>query len=67
MMGNVMRKQMPQIGFGTWQATGRRGYEAIRYALEIGYRLIDTATMYGNEAEAGRALRIAAYPVKRCM
>jgi 2,5-diketo-D-gluconate reductase A len=56
-MGNVTSKQMPLIGFGTWQATGRRGYEAVRYALEVGYRHIDTATMYGNEAEVGRALR----------
>lgn len=57
MIGDVTSKQMPLIGFGTWQATGGRGYEAIRYALEIGYRHIDTATMYGNEAEVGRALR----------
>jgi diketogulonate reductase-like aldo/keto reductase len=42
--------------------TGRRGYEAIRYALEIGYRHIDTATMYGNEAEVGRALRDSGVP-----
>jgi diketogulonate reductase-like aldo/keto reductase len=57
MMDSVMSKQMPLLGFGTWDVTGRRGYEAIRYALEIGYRHIDTATMYGNEAEVGRALR----------
>jgi len=57
-----MSKQMPLIGFGTWQVTGRRGYEAIRYALEIGYRHIDTATMYGNEAEVGRALRDSGIP-----
>jgi 2,5-diketo-D-gluconate reductase A len=48
---------MPLIGFGTWQVRGRRGHEAIRYALEIGYRHVDTATMYGNEAEVGQALR----------
>lgn len=57
-----MSKQMPLIGFGTWQVTGRRGYEAVRYALEIGYRHIDTATMYGNEAEVGRALRDSGVP-----
>lgn len=49
--------EMPLVGFGTWQVTGRRGYEAIRKALEVGYRHIDTATMYGNEAEVGRAVR----------
>lgn len=48
---------MPLVGFGTWQLRGRSGYEAIRYALDVGYRHLDTATMYGNEAEVGRALR----------
>ena len=49
--------EMPLIGFGTWQLTGRRAYEAIRHALEVGYRHIDTATMYRNEDQVGRALR----------
>jgi 2,5-diketo-D-gluconate reductase A len=49
--------QMPLVGFGTWQLRGRAGYEAVRYALEVGYRHVDTATMYGNETEVGRALR----------
>jgi 2,5-diketo-D-gluconate reductase A len=48
---------MPLMGFGTWQVTGRRGYEAIRYALAVGYRHLDTATMYRNESEVGRAVR----------
>lgn len=48
---------MPLIGFGTWQLRGNRGYEALRRALAAGYRHIDTATMYGNEAEVGRAVR----------
>jgi diketogulonate reductase-like aldo/keto reductase len=61
-MNSVTSKQMPLIGFGTWQATGRRGYESVRYALEIGYRHIDTATTYGNEAEVGRALRDSGVP-----
>ena len=47
---------MPMVGFGTWQLRGRAGYEAVRYALEAGYRHVDTATMYGNEAEVGQAL-----------
>jgi 2,5-diketo-D-gluconate reductase A len=47
---------MPLVGFGTWQLRGRRCYEAVRLALETGYRHIDTATMYGNEGEVGRAL-----------
>jgi 2,5-diketo-D-gluconate reductase A len=48
---------MPMVGLGTWQLRGRRGYDAIRYALEIGYRHLDTATMYRNEDEVGRAVR----------
>jgi diketogulonate reductase-like aldo/keto reductase len=48
---------MPLTGFGSWQLRGRRAYDAVRFALEVGYRHIDTATMYGNEAEVGRALR----------
>ncbi|HEY2669664.1 MAG TPA: aldo/keto reductase [Rugosimonospora sp.] len=48
---------VPVIGFGTWQLQGKQGYQAVRLALEAGYRHIDTATMYGNEDEVGRALR----------
>ena len=47
---------MPLVGLGTWQLRGSRGYDAIRFALDAGYRHIDTATMYRNEAEVGRAL-----------
>jgi 2,5-diketo-D-gluconate reductase A len=47
---------MPMVGFGTWQLGGRRAYEAVRYALEVGYRHLDTATMYRNEHEVGQAL-----------
>jgi len=48
---------MPLLGFGTWQIRGREAYEAVRVALDVGYRHIDTATLYRNEAEIGRALR----------
>jgi 2,5-diketo-D-gluconate reductase A len=53
---------MPLLGFGTWQITGRRAYEMVGAALEVGYRHIDTATMYGNEAEVGRAIRDSGVP-----
>jgi diketogulonate reductase-like aldo/keto reductase len=53
---------MPLLGFGTWQAQGRRADEAVRYALQVGYRHIDTATMYRNEAEVGRAVRDSGVP-----
>ena len=48
--------EMPMIGFGTWQLRGRAGRQAVLTALRDGYRHIDTATMYGNEAEVGHAL-----------
>jgi diketogulonate reductase-like aldo/keto reductase len=48
---------LPTIGFGTWQITGKSAYESVRTALDVGYRHIDTATMYGNEEQIGKALR----------
>jgi 2,5-diketo-D-gluconate reductase A len=54
--------RMPILGLGTWQLTGRRAYEAVRRALALGYRHIDTATMYGNEAEIGSALADSGVP-----
>ncbi|WP_051549548.1 aldo/keto reductase [Nocardioides sp. URHA0032] len=47
---------MPLLGFGTWQITGEDAVRATAAALEAGYRHLDTATVYGNEAEVGRAL-----------
>ncbi|MCC5808057.1 MAG: aldo/keto reductase [Opitutales bacterium] len=48
---------MPQLGFGTFKLTGEEGTEAIRTALECGYRHLDTAAMYANHREAGEGLR----------
>ena len=48
---------MPLVGLGTWQMTGSECYRAVRYALDLGYRHIDTAKMYRNEREVGRAVR----------
>ena len=47
---------MPMVGFGTWQMQGQIAYEAVRHALQVGYRHIDTATMYRNEEQVGRAI-----------
>ena len=47
---------MPLLGFGTWQLKGADAVRATRSALEVGYRHLDTATVYANEAEVGRAL-----------
>ena len=48
--------KMPLLGFGTWQLTGQDAHEATLTALQAGYRHVDTATMYSNEAEVGAAL-----------
>ena len=53
---------MPLLGFGTWQMTGPTCYDAVRTALDAGHRHLDTATMYRNEAEVGRALRDSGVP-----
>jgi diketogulonate reductase-like aldo/keto reductase len=47
---------MPMVGFGTWQLHGQQAYQAVRHALQAGYRHIDTATMYRNEDQIGRAI-----------
>ena len=54
--------RMPLLGLGTWQARGRDAADAVRTALEIGYRLLDTATIYRNEREVGRALAESGVP-----
>jgi 2,5-diketo-D-gluconate reductase A len=49
--------EIPQLGFGVFQIKPADTVEATRTALEIGYRHIDTAQMYGNEKEVGQAVR----------
>ena len=49
--------QMPMLGYGTWQLRGDAGRRSIRQALEVGYRLLDTARMYENEEIVGQAVR----------
>ena len=53
---------LPAIGFGTYPLTGDDGIAAIESALEVGYRLLDTAVNYENEAEVGEALRRSGLP-----
>jgi 2,5-diketo-D-gluconate reductase A len=48
---------IPQLGFGVFQIPPGQTAEAVRLALEIGYRHIDTAEMYGNEKEVGETVR----------
>ena len=53
---------MPLLGFGTWQIKGKNAVRATSAALEAGYRHLDTATVYGNEGEVGRALAESGVP-----
>jgi 2,5-diketo-D-gluconate reductase A len=48
---------IPQLGFGVFQIPPDETAEAVRRALEVGYRHVDTAEMYKNEAEVGEAVR----------
>ena len=55
--------EMPVFGLGTYQTRpGKETKDAVLYALEIGYRLIDTAAMYENEKEVGEAVRQSGIP-----
>jgi 2,5-diketo-D-gluconate reductase A len=55
--------RMPVLGLGVWQVPdGPECENAVRWALEAGYRHIDTAQAYGNEASVGRALRDSGIP-----
>ena len=54
--------RIPALGFGTFRLDGRTARRMVGYALEIGYRHIDTAQMYGNEAEVGAAIAASAVP-----
>ena len=54
---------IPVLGLGVWQVPdGAKCERAVRWALEAGYRHIDTAQAYGNEASVGRALRDSGVP-----
>lgn len=55
--------ELPLLGLGVWQIPdGDECEKAVRWALELGYRHIDTAQAYGNEASVGRALRDSGVP-----
>jgi 2,5-diketo-D-gluconate reductase A len=54
--------EMPGFGFGVWLIENRDTAQAVGAAIDIGYRLIDTAAMYGNEQGVGEAVRKAEVP-----
>jgi 2,5-diketo-D-gluconate reductase A len=55
--------EIPLLGLGVWQVpNGPKTENAVRWALELGYRHVDTAQAYGNEESVGRALRDSGVP-----
>lgn len=52
----IKGEKVPSIGFGTWRLSGGDCSDAVKRALSIGYRHIDTAQMYGNEQEVGHGI-----------
>lgn len=48
---------MPLLGLGVYDMYGKQAIDAISYALDVGYRLIDTASMYENEREVGQSIK----------
>ena len=55
--------EIPLLGLGVWQVSkGRECEQAVRWALELGYRHIDTAQAYGNEESVGKAIRESGVP-----
>lgn len=52
----------PQLGFGVWQIEDDTVTDVVRTALELGYRSIDTAAIYGNEAGVGRGIEQSGIP-----
>lgn len=54
--------KMPQLGFGVWQVENDEATKAVSKALEVGYRSIDTAMIYKNEAGVGKALKETTIP-----
>ncbi len=53
---------IPCLGFGVWKASSGDCYNAVRTALDAGYRHIDTARIYGNEEDVGRAIKDSGIP-----
>ena len=49
--------EIPILGLGTWQLTGKKCREAVKNAIELGYNHIDTAWIYDNQEEVGKAIK----------
>ena len=51
------RQVIPQLGYGTWRVADEQAASLVKTAIEVGYRHIDTAAIYGNEAGVGEGIR----------
>ncbi len=54
--------KMPMQGLGTWRSKEEDAYNAVLHALKVGYRYIDTAAVYGNEEQVGKAIKDSGVP-----
>ena len=59
---NTQHTAIPEIGLGTFRLQGQVVIDSVTTGLDVGYRHIDTAQIYGNEAEVGQALAASAVP-----
>lgn len=59
---DVAGVSIPRLGLGTWPLSGETCARAVKAALDLGYRHVDTAEMYGNEREVGEGLRASGVP-----
>ena len=61
-MAHLMLGPMPAVGFGTWPLEGRDCRRLVAEAIDVGYRAVDTAQSYHNEAAVGAGIRDAGLP-----
>ena len=54
--------EMPDLGMGTFRLEGKTAYESVKMALEVGFRHIDTAQIYGNGEQVGQAIKDSNIP-----
>lgn len=55
-------RSIPQLGLGVWQTPNEEASSVVRAAIDVGYRSVDTATVYGNEVGVGEGIRSASVP-----
>ena len=61
----INREKVPSLGLGTYRLTGGACVRTVGRAISMGYRHVDTAQMYGNEAEVGRGVEDAGLERRR--